>query len=117
MDLGKITEKLNLSDFPVGLGGCRISEHSFDTCGYDVVVFDEKDEPNEILSIDDEIVVLHHGTFSENNSKKLLQYDGLQIIQDDSWELRMFLSKIKEKRLSLFADFAKNSCLNLKEMF
>ena len=111
MDPEKIPETLNLSDFPVGLGGCKISDNSFDSCGYDVVVFDEKDEPNEIISINDEIVVLHHGTFSETNSKKLLQYDGLQILQDDSWELRMFLSKIKEKRPSLFTDFAKNSLI------
>ena len=40
-----------------------------------------------------------------------MQYDGLQILQDDSWELRMFLSKIKEKRSSLFVDFAKNSLI------
>ncbi|KER06917.1 hypothetical protein AAA799E16_00263 [Marine Group I thaumarchaeote SCGC AAA799-E16] len=111
MDLQKIPEKLGLSDFPVGLGGCRISENYFDSCGYDVVVFDEKDEPEKIISIDDEMFVLHHGTFSETNSKKLLQYADLQIIQDPSWELRMFLSKIKEKHSSLFADFAKNSLI------
>ena len=111
MDLDKIPETLNLLDFPVGLGGCRISDNSFDSCGYDVVVFDEKDEPNEIIFIDDEIVVLHHGSFSETKSKKLLEYDGLQIIRDESWELRMFLSKIKEKSSSLFSDFAKNSLI------
>ncbi|QDI88488.1 hypothetical protein Nisw_02545 [Candidatus Nitrosopumilus sp. SW] len=111
MDLQKIPEKLGLSDFPVGLGGCRVSENFFDSCGYDVVVFDDKDELSKIISIDDEMFVLHHGTFSETNSKKLLQYADLQIIQDPSWELRMFLSKIKEKRPSLFADFAKNSLI------
>ncbi|ABX12362.1 hypothetical protein [Nitrosopumilus maritimus] len=111
MDLQKIPEKLGLSDFPVGLGGCRISDHFFDSCGYDVVVFDEKDEPDKIVSIDNEMFVLHHGTFSETNSKKLLQYDNLKIIQDASWDLRMFLSKIKEKHSALFADYAKNSLI------
>ena len=111
MDLQKIPEKLGLSDFPVGLGGCRISDNFFGSCGYDIVVFDEKHEPDKIVSIDNEMFVLHHGTFSETNSKKLLQYDDLQIIQDDSWELRMFLSKIKEKHSSLFSDFAKNSLI------
>ena len=111
MDLDKIPETLNLLDFPVGLGGCRISDNSFDSCGYDVVVFDEKDEPNEIIFVNDETVVLHHGSFSETKSKKLLEYDGLQIIRDDSWELRIFLSKIKEKSSSLFSDFAKNSLI------
>lgn len=111
MDLQKIPEKLGLSDFPVGLGGCRVYENFFDSCGYDVVVFDEKDEPDRIISIDNEVFVLHHGTFSETNSKRLLQYDDLKIIQDVSWDLRMFLSKIKEKRPSLFADLAKNSLI------
>ena len=111
MGLQQIPEKLGLSDFPVGLGGCRIHDTFFDSCGYDVVIFDEKDEPDNIVSINNEMFIVHHGTFSETNSKKLLQYDNLQIIQDDSWELRMFLSKIKEKRSSLFADFAKNSLI------
>ncbi|AFS80380.1 hypothetical protein NKOR_02410 [Candidatus Nitrosopumilus koreensis AR1] len=111
MDLKKLAERLELSDFPAGLGGCRISENFFDSCGYDVIVFDEQSIPDQIVQIDDDYIVLHHGTFSETNSKKLLQYDDLKIIQDDSWELRMFLSKIKEKRSSLFADFAKNSLI------
>ncbi|MHA7734701.1 hypothetical protein [Nitrosopumilus sp. S6] len=111
MDLQKIPEKLDLSDFPIGLGGCRVSENFFDSCGYDVVIFDDEDKPDKIISIDEEIFVLRHGTFSETNSKRLLQYNDLQIIQDASWELRMFLSKIKEKRSSLFADFAKNSLI------
>ncbi|AJM93031.1 hypothetical protein [Nitrosopumilus piranensis] len=111
MDLKKLAQRLELSDFPVGLGGCRISENCFDSCAYDIVVFDDKSEPDQIIQIDNETVVLYHGTFSENNSKKLLQYDNMQILQDDSWELRMFLSKIKEKRPSLFSDFAKNSLI------
>jgi len=52
---------------------------------------------------------------SETLSKRLLQYDKLQIIQDESWDLRMLLSKINEKRSSLFTDFAKN-CL-IESMF
>ena len=35
----------------------------------------------------------------------------MQIIQDDSWDLRMLLSKIKEKRFNLYKDHAKNSLL------
>ncbi len=111
MDLQKIPEKLGLSDFPVGLCGCRVSENFFDSCEYDIIVFDEKDEPDTIITIDDEMLILHHGTLSETNSKKLLQYDDIQIIQDPSWDLRMFLSKIKEKRLSLYSDLAKNSLI------
>ena len=110
MDLKKIIEQQGLSSFPVGLGGCRISDYYFDSCGYDVVVFDGTSEPKKIVKSGDEFAIIHHASLSETKSKNLLQYDKLQIIQDESWELQMLLSKIKEKRSILFADFAKN-CL------
>ena len=110
MDVKKFVEQQGLSDFPIGLGGCKISDYSYDSCSNDVVVFDGKSEPETIMKFEDEFVVIHHASLSENQSKKLLDYDNLQIIQDESWELRMFLSKIKEKRSFLFRDFAKN-CL------
>jgi len=110
MDLKKIIEQLGLSSFPVGLGGCRISDCCFDSCGYDIVVFDGKSKPKKIVKSGDKFLVIHHASLSETQSKKLLQYDKLQIIQDESWDLQMLLLKIKEKRSVLFADFAKN-CL------
>ncbi len=111
MDLKKIIEEQKISDFPIGLGGCRSSQNHFDSCGFDIVVFDGKSDSDKIIQFNNELVLIHHATFSETQSKKLLQYDNLQIIQDDSWDLRMFLSKIKEKRNSLFADLAKNSLI------
>jgi hypothetical protein len=111
MDLKKIIEEQKMSDFPIGLGGCRLSENHFDSCGFDMVVFDGKSDSDKIIQFDNEFVLIHHATFSETQSKKLLQYDNLQIVQDDSWDLRMFLSKIKEKRNSLFTDLAKNSLI------
>ncbi len=110
MDIYKLIEEQNLRNFPIGIGGCKNSDHTFDSCGTDIVVFDETSVPNKILKIENDFFVIHHASLSETNSKKLLQYDNLQIIQDESWELRMFLSKINEKRSSLFSDFAKN-CL------
>jgi len=115
MDLKKLVKEQVLSSFPIGLGGCRISDFHFDSCGYDVVVFDGKLEPEKIIKFEDEFVIIHHASLSETLSKKLLQYDKLQIIQDESWDLRMLLSKINEKRSSLFTDFAKN-CL-IESMF
>ncbi len=111
MDLKKIIEEQKMSDFPIGLGGCRLSENHFDSCGFDMVVFDGKSDSDKIIQFNNEFVLIHHATFSETQSKKLLQYDNLQIVQDDSWDLRMFLSKIKEKRNSLFTDLAKNSLI------
>ena len=110
MDVKKFIESNNLSDFPVGIAGCRNSNFSFDSCAYDLVVFDEKSDVANIVQFNNEYVVIHHASLSESNSSKLLQYDKLEIIQDESWDLRMLLSKINQKRTSLFSDFAKN-CL------
>jgi len=115
MDIEKFVAENRLSDFPIGLAGCRISDFHFDSCEYDIVIFDGKSEPEKIIKSEGEFVMIHHASLSETLSKKLLQYDKLQIIQDESWDLRMLLSKINEKRSSLFTDFAKN-CL-IESMF
>ena len=111
MDVKKLVTENGFSDFPVGLGGCRISDLSLDSCDYDVFVFDEKSESSQILDFEDEFAVIHHSSLKEIDSEKLLQYDQLQIIHDEAWELRMLVSKIHEKRNSLFSDFAKNSLI------
>ena len=111
MDVKKIIQDQGLSDFPVGIGGCRNSNSNFDSCGFDIVVFDGRSESDNIIKIENEFVTIHHASFSETLSKKLIQYDNLQIIQDESWELRMFLSKINQKLPSLFLDNAKNSLI------
>ena len=110
MDLKKLLEQKCMTDHPVGLSGCRSNNHNFDLCDYDITIFDESTEPDTVLFFENNYVHIHHGSFNETQSKNLIQYDQMQIIQDDSWELRMFLSKIKEKRLNLFNDYAKN-CL------
>jgi len=110
MDIKKFIENYELSDFPIGLGGCRISNLNFDSCDYDVIIFDEKPEQEKIAQFDNALVMIHHASLSETRSNKLLQYDKLQIIRDESWDLQMFLSKIREKHAFLFSDFAKN-CL------
>ncbi len=115
VDLQKFIEEQSLSEFPIGLGGCRNSGLHFDSCGYDLVVFDGKSEPEKIIQCGSEFVILHHASLSEGSSRKLLEYDNLKIIHDESWDLQMLLSKINEKRSSLFKDLAKN-CL-IESMF
>jgi len=110
MEIQKFIEENELSGFPIGLGGCRVSDLSFDSCDYDLFIFDGKPGSAKIVQYDDEFVTIHHASLSETNSEKLLQYHKLQILQDESWDLRMMLSKIEEKHTSLFSDFAKN-CL------
>ena len=110
MDINKIVEKLSLGNSPVGLGGCRNSTHSFECCEYNLTVFDEKKDSPEIIEYDDDIIIINHATFDEKNSNVLIQFDKMQIISDEQWELRMFLSKIDAKKERIFKDFAKN-CL------
>ena len=110
MDIKKFVKEAGLSGFPVGLGGCRNSGPSFDSCAYDLFVFDEKTDSEEIILFDDEFVVVHHASLSETDSAKLLQYGQLYVIQDESWDLKMMLSKIQQSHESLFSDLAKN-CL------
>lgn len=111
MDFENFIQEMNLSSFPVGLGGCRNSDSFFEVCDYDLTVFDGKSSQNEFVEFKDDIINLHHGSLSESQSEVLLQYDNMKIIQDESWDLRMLLSKIKEKKSSLLKDYAKNSLI------
>jgi len=110
MNMQKFIEENGLSDSPIGLGGCRISDLAFDLCDYDLFVFDDKSKSEKTIQFEGKFVIIHHASLSEKNSEKLLQYHQLEILQDESWDLRMMLSKIGEKHTSLFSDFAKN-CL------
>ena len=110
MEIQKFIVENQLSGCPIGLGGCRISDLSFDPCDYDLFIFDGKSEPAKIVQHGDEFVTIHHASLSETNSEKLLQYHKMEILQDESWDLRMMLSKIEQKHTLLFFDFAKN-CL------
>lgn len=112
MDLKKLVEEQSLINFPVGLGGCRATNSFFDSCDYDITIFDDKSERTNIVFYDDNFIKIHHGSLKETKSDVLVKYDGMQIIHDESWELRMFLSKIKEKRLTLYKDSAKNCLFN-----
>ena len=84
MDLKKFIENQGLTDSPVGLGGCRNLDYFFDSCDYDLMVFDENSSNNQIIPFENDIITIHHSSLSETNTKKLLQYDKLKIIQDDS---------------------------------
>jgi len=106
-----LIDQKDWSHYPVGLTGCRIGDSFFNSCDYDVVVFDGKSQNDKIIQFEDSLVTLHHGSLSETQTRKLIQYDNMQVIQDESWELRMFLSKIKQKRLALYRDHAKNSLI------
>lgn len=110
MNFENLIREKNLSDFPLGLGGCRTTSFAFDVCDYDITVFDNKPYENEVFEFEKNLINLHHCSLSESKSDTLVNFDDMKIIQDESWELRMFLSKFKEKKLLIFKDYAKN-CL------
>ena len=112
MDLKKFIKNQDLSSFPIGLGGCRSLDYFFDSCDYDLMVFDENPSNNQIISFENNLITIHHASLSETNTKKLLQCDKLNVIQDESWNLKIFLSKLSEKRDTLFLDSAKNSLID-----
>ena len=111
MDFNEFIQSQGLSNFPIGLGGCRTMDYFFDSCDYDIMVFDESSSNDEIISFQDYLITIRHASLSEKNTKKLLQYDNLKILQDDSWNLKIFLSKLSEKRNLLYSDSAKNSLI------
>lgn len=111
MNFENLLKEKHLEKFSVGLSGCRAIDLPFDVCDYDITVFDNKSMENEIFDFENNLVNLHHGTLSESQSKTLVQYHEMKIIQDESWDLRMLLSKVKEKKSTLFKDFAKNSLI------
>ena len=124
MDYNEFIQSQGLSNFPIGLGGCRTMDYFFDSCDYDIMVFDESSLNDEIISFQDNLITIRHASLSEKNTKKLLQYDNLKILQDDSWNLKIFLSKLSSLiifpdivgNLDLLANFKLNSCSLVNEV-
>lgn len=109
MDLKKLVDELSLSDSPVALGGCRSDGTNLECCEYNITVFDDKNGES-VREMDDTLVKIHHGKFSETNPGILEQFQNLKIISDDQWKLRIFLSEIKEKHTKISNSYTQ-SCL------
>ena len=110
MEYKKILEKLSIKNCPVGMGGCRNEGSSYDCCEYDITIFDGKKDEESFLEHDGVFYHIYHGTMQETSPEILLQYDNMMILLDEQWELRMLISKIKEKREQIFNAYIKN-CL------
>ena len=98
LDAKNILEKLRIENCPVAMGGCKNQGSSYDCCEYDVTIFDGKKQEESFLELDGTFYHIYHGTLQETSPDILLQYDGVAILLDEQWELRMLLSKIKEKK-------------------
>ena len=109
MDVKQIPNMLSLSDFPIGLGGCRSDKTHFPCCEYNITVMDEK-SGESVHRIDNEFVKIHHCSFNDTSSNTLHQLQDLTVIHDDQWKFRMLLSMIREKKEQIVTSHAR-SCL------
>ncbi|OLE39608.1 MAG: hypothetical protein AUF74_01655 [Thaumarchaeota archaeon 13_1_20CM_2_38_5] len=109
MEIKKIPDLLSISNFPVGLGGCRNEGRQFDCCEHNITVMDEK-SGETVHKISNHLVKLHHCSSLETNAGVLMQLENMTILCDDQWKLRMLLSKIKEKAGKIFTSYTQN-CL------
>ncbi len=110
MNPKKFLEAHSLDGFPSGLGGCKGDNQNYECCEYNITIFDNKKVNDSIIEYENTLFKLHHGSLTETNSNVLIQYNGMQIIFDEQWELKMLLSKINEKKHEIFRDYVK-SCL------
>ena len=105
-----IGELRDLAGFPVGTAGSRMPPVALrDTRVHDIFVFDGRQGQTDVVNRGNEFAVIHHASLSETDSRKLLEYDGLDIVRDESWDLRMLLSRITAMRQSLLTDSARSS--------
>ena len=110
MDTKILLEKLSLPHFPIGLGGCKNTDDTFNCCEYNISIFDDKKEQDSIIEVEGELVKIHHGSLSETDPAILSQFQGMKILSDDQWSLRIFLSMIKEKSEKISRSYIQ-SCL------
>ena len=109
MDIKHIPTLFSISDFPVGLGGCRSNGTHFQCCEYNITVMDEK-SGESVHRIENDFVKIHHCSFNDTTSSTLHQLQNLTVINDEQWKLRMLLSKINEKKEQIATSHAR-SCL------
>ncbi len=112
MDVKNFLEKFSLTDFPIGLGGCKNTQHSYKCCEYNITIFDGKKQEDSIEEFENEFVKIHHASLDETNSNVLIQFYDMKIISDEQWDLQMLLSKVKETKEKIFNDYAKNCLFN-----
>ncbi len=110
MELKNFFDNLSISNFPIGLGGCRNHDENFPCCEYNLTIFDEKQEEPTIHELEGNVLRLHHGSLSETNVGILRQFEDMKIMLDDQWKLRMFLESIKTKSKQIANSYMRN-CL------
>ena len=109
MNLDEIIKIIGQNNSPIALGGYDADDFDIDCNIHNLVLFDGKDISDKITTHESKTLKISHGTLSETNPESLIHYQNLEIIQDPEWELKMFVSKIKEKEDVLFLSSSKNA--------
>ena len=109
MNLDEIIKIIGQNNSPIALGGYDADDFDIDCNIHNLVLFDGKNISDEIITHESKTLKISHGTLSETNPESLIHYENLEIIQDPEWELKMFVSKIKEKKDVLFLASSKNA--------
>lgn len=110
MDVRAVLREAGYGGLPAGLVGCRARGGHFGGCAHDIAVFGGKGGADEAVGHGGDVALIRHASLAEADSGRLLGFLDLEVIQDESWELRMMASRIRAKSGRLFAD-AGRGCL------
>ena len=111
MNHEEILQIISQDNFPIGIGGYDSDKFDEDCEIFNLLVYDGKDAPDEIIKHESKIFKISHENLSENKSENLVHFSNIQIIQDEQWDLKILVSKIQEKKSSLFLDSTKNALI------
>ena len=111
MNKDEILQIIGSINAPIGVGGYDSDDFDADCDIYNVLVYDGKNTTDKIIQHNSKTIKMSHETLSENNSETLIHFSNIKIIHDEQWELKMLLSKIQEKKHSLFLGSAKNALI------
>jgi len=117
MNLNEIIKIIGQTNSPIALGGYNSDDLDTDCNIYNLVLFDGKNTSDEIITHESKILKISHGNLSETSPENLIHYENLEIIQDPEWELKMLISKIKEKKNQLFSAASKNALVESQLSF
>jgi len=109
MNHEEILQIVGQENFPIGIGGYDSDKFDEDCEIYNLLVYDGKATSDEIIKHKSKIFKISHENLSESKSENLIHFSNIQIIRDEQWDLKMLLSKIQEKKTSLFLDSTKKA--------
>lgn len=86
---------------PVGLAGCRAENTCYESCAYDVVVFDTI-RPTDILTCSEKHVFVHHTILPPHRPQEQATYNTMRLLSDDELRLAPILHDIQQRSETIF---------------